>query len=464
MSFYGALSLVFWLVFTGSSLLMTRGWKKTALFRPGAIIWEGLEEDSQKATDSLTFSPAGEGSGWLRMGEAQYTGGWKAVLVKAGSPGGEKEGAAAPEKVSVAVRGMTGDREIRDVVSFELLPMPLLESDREEVEFSEGSEDPAEIKVFIKNPGTDQWEFEAGFDTGRDVIADVAVRPEGKASALLTLNRAGAETGPGPVGYRRSVLRVTARQRDLALEKELNVLLAAEGIEIAHRTYPDRQFRLPADGRALPALIGVYAPGMGEKFSRTFRLGLETTDITPGSRAWEEEVRRTEEFIGRFIPVENRPDFMRILETRKHTLGVDGLFEVRRRIWSAAQDIMLARGKSYEIEAEWQEYYLSIANWTKWLGDQAFAISRSGGDGGIDSGSGDSGGGKTGGRDAPGGGSDMGSAEGRTGDAGENRGKESRDSREKWEQDARERREKWEKEAGDRREQWRRDAEDRRKK
>ncbi len=58
---------------------------------------------------------------------------------------------------------------------------------------------------------------------------------------------------------------------------------------------------VPADGRALPALIGVYAPGMGEKFSRTFRLGLETTDITPGSRAWEEEVRRTEEFIGRFI-------------------------------------------------------------------------------------------------------------------------------------------------------------------
>jgi hypothetical protein len=106
---------------------------------------------------------------------------------------------------------------------------------------SEGSEDPAEIKVFIKNPGTDQWEFEAGFDTGRDVIADVAVRPEGKASALLTLTRAGAETGPGPVGYRRSVLRVTARQRDLALEKELNVLLVVEGIEIAHRTYPDAQ-------------------------------------------------------------------------------------------------------------------------------------------------------------------------------------------------------------------------------
>lgn len=39
MTGYSMLSLLFWLLFTFSSALMLRGWKKTALYRPGAILW-----------------------------------------------------------------------------------------------------------------------------------------------------------------------------------------------------------------------------------------------------------------------------------------------------------------------------------------------------------------------------------------------------------------------------------------
>lgn len=39
MTVYSLLALLFWLLFTASSVIMLRGWKKTALFRPGSVIW-----------------------------------------------------------------------------------------------------------------------------------------------------------------------------------------------------------------------------------------------------------------------------------------------------------------------------------------------------------------------------------------------------------------------------------------
>lgn len=427
---------------------------KDGIWLYAAVVMEGdaSEEDRQKANDSLVFSPAGDLPGWVRLGEPQYTGGWKAVFIQAEGQGTAAGGPAPPGKVSVAVRGRAGDQEIGKVVYFDLLSVPVLQADREQVVFSEDSAGPVEVKAYVGNPGPDPWEFQVEFDPGRELFAGAEVRQVGPASAVITLARAAAEGDSGTAGYRRSVLRVSASQKSQSLEKEIAVLLAVEGIEIDHHTYPDRQFRLPgdgkstveidfavlrrdgsgelvsdaemvknlvfedrsrdtqainairagelkitfdrlrrlntvygvytfrlgrevpADGRVLPAVIRVHAAGEAEKFSRTFQLGIETTDMSPGSKVWEEEVRRTEEFIARFTPESGRDHFRRILDTRKHTLGVDGLYELRRRIWSAAQDIMLAQGKSYEIEAEWQEYYLNILNWTKWVGDQAFSI------------------------------------------------------------------------------------------
>jgi len=418
---------------------------------------EDGEGDLPKANDSLSFSPAGEGADWVLLGDPQYTGGWRAVYVQAAKPGaanGSGSTAPAPDRVTVVVTGSVPDGELRAGISFELLPVPTLEADPEKAEFLPGSDHPVDIKVFVINSGGERWDFEAELDHSQVLMADTTVRQEGPASAVVTLTLSGAqaETGLGQAGYRRNTLRITARQNDVELHRDVSALLAVEGLEIEHRTYPDRQFRLagdgkstveidfavfrrdgsgelvsdmeavkgisfedssednearnairlgeldiafdrvrrlntpygvytfrlrrevPKDGSVLPARIRAYVPELGDQFSRTFSLGIETTDMGPGSRAWEEELKRTEDFIQRFVPEGYRPNFLKILDSRKHTLGVDGLYRLRRQIWTVAQDLILAQGKSYEAEASWQDYYLEIVNWTKWLGDQAFSI------------------------------------------------------------------------------------------
>lgn len=426
------------------------------LYASVAADGEADEGSLQKANESLSFRPSGEGAGWVLLGDPQYTGGWKAVYVQAAGPhsAGVSGAGHAPPGVTVAITGIAPEGELRAEKYFELLPVPDLEAHPERAEFIPGQYGPVDIKVSVSNPGAESWDFLAEPDQSQGLVAEASVRQQGPASAIisLTLSGAQADTGPGQAGFRRGTLRVTARQNDIELQKDVSLLLAVEGIEIEHRTYPDRQFRLPADGkstveidfavlrrdgsgdltsdpesvkniafeecsgdgevrnaikagglaiafdrvrrlntpygvytfrigrevpadgRVLPARIRAYVPGLGEEFSRTFDLGIETTDMSPGSRAWEEELQRTEEFIERFTPEGYKPNFRKILNDRKHTLGVDGLYKLRRQIWNAAQDIMLARGKSYEAEAAWQDHYIDVANWVKWLGDQSFSI------------------------------------------------------------------------------------------
>lgn len=166
-------------------------------------------------------------------------------------------------------------------------------------------------------------------------------------------------------------------------EKTRNALMAADLQVAFDRIRPSNTpsgvykiktgLSIPADGQALPVKLQFTAPGLeGEEYSAILNLGLKTIDIGPGSQAWEEEYRKTLKFINDVAPGSVKNRFLDMLETRKYTFGADGLYKFRHQIWNACQDIMLAEAKSYEAEAAWQDYYLEILNWTKWLGDQCF--------------------------------------------------------------------------------------------
>jgi len=132
---------------------------------------------------------------------------------------------------------------------------------------------------------------------------------------------------------------------------------------------------IPADGQALPVRLQFTVPDLeGEEYTAILNLGLKTIDMGPGSQAWEEEYQKTLKFINDVAPGSVKDRFLDMLEARKYTFGAEGLYKFRHQVWNACQDIMLAEAKSYEAEAAWQDYYLEILNWTKWLGDQCFGI------------------------------------------------------------------------------------------
>jgi len=134
------------------------------------------------------------------------------------------------------------------------------------------------------------------------------------------------------------------------------------------------QREIPWDGRTVPVDYRItYTGAKDEDFTAIFTVGLLTTQNGPGGKDWQMELSRCQEVINRFVPLPYRPKLQAMLDSRKLTLGAEGLAELRHRLWSAAVELTLGEGgKGYEDEARWANYITETLEWSEWAGDMAF--------------------------------------------------------------------------------------------
>ncbi|RJR31726.1 MAG: tetratricopeptide repeat protein [Desulfobacteraceae bacterium] len=131
---------------------------------------------------------------------------------------------------------------------------------------------------------------------------------------------------------------------------------------------------VPGDGRVIRGDFRVRYPGRDEEnFTAIVTLGFATTSSGPGGKAWQEELKRCQEIIDKFVPATYRPKLQAILESRKMTLGAEGLHALREKIWRSAVELTLGEGgQGYENEAAWADRITVALEWTEWAGDMAF--------------------------------------------------------------------------------------------
>lgn len=134
--------------------------------------------------------------------------------------------------------------------------------------------------------------------------------------------------------------------------------------------------KIPGKTDRLPIAAWVSIPGRDrDVWGYDLRLTLDTPPSAPGSKAWQEEYDRARKIIEEFTPWRYRKDLMDILERRGKTLGAEGLYELRRRIWFVSADLILAEGaEGYKAEEAWANRIYVVLDWAQWAGDIAFGV------------------------------------------------------------------------------------------
>ena len=130
---------------------------------------------------------------------------------------------------------------------------------------------------------------------------------------------------------------------------------------------------VPGKGEVRPVRYLVTAPGLDpDKFWCEIKLGLETEAVEPDSPEWQAEYHRAEDIIRRLMPASYYATWMQTLQTRSKFLGVEGMAELRKRIWINATELVLAQGaEGYTAEANWADGIVKSLEIAELAGDIA---------------------------------------------------------------------------------------------
>lgn len=111
-----------------------------------------------------------------------------------------------------------------------------------------------------------------------------------------------------------------------------------------------------------------------EAFEQILKVRVRTFGIGKEFPEWVEAYEQCKHIINNYVPIgEPRNKLNDLLEQRKHTLGAEGLTELRNRIWKIAQDLILAEGaEGYKSMEVWANRITVTLEWTEWAGDLAF--------------------------------------------------------------------------------------------
>ena len=111
-----------------------------------------------------------------------------------------------------------------------------------------------------------------------------------------------------------------------------------------------------------------------EQFQLELQLKVKTFGIGTEFPDWVEAYNNCRKVILDLVPSGNTQSRLYdLLETRKYTLGAEGLNELRKRIWKIAYNLILAEGaEGYKAEEKWANYITVTLEWTEWAGDLAF--------------------------------------------------------------------------------------------
>ncbi len=111
-----------------------------------------------------------------------------------------------------------------------------------------------------------------------------------------------------------------------------------------------------------------------EQFQQEFQLKVRTYGIGSEFPDWVEAYNRCKIVIHEYVPPgDARNKLADLLESRKFTLGAEGLNELRKRLWKVAYNLILAEGdKGYQSQERWANAITITLEWTEWAGDLAF--------------------------------------------------------------------------------------------
>lgn len=211
---------------------------------------------------------------------------------------------------------------------------------------ADGSARPTEVdvRVFVRDPSSGV--VRADVDLARAVVFEVA----GEAA---TPGRAGLLAG----GFSAEAIGV----------RPANVPSATFALAIERA--------LPTGGEALHATVRASAPGLeGERSAALVPLRLIGVDTDPYSPAWATELERCRHVIDDYVPSEYRARLHALLDQRARTMGAEGLYAMRHRLWSFAHDQLVREAHEHLDAAWWAEQVEGTLDWVSWCGDIALGV------------------------------------------------------------------------------------------
>ncbi|MCB0474452.1 MAG: hypothetical protein KDC69_02190 [Flavobacteriaceae bacterium] len=144
-----------------------------------------------------------------------------------------------------------------------------------------------------------------------------------------------------------------------------------------YRLTTDRD--IPGTGEVFPIKYKVKAPVENtlkpEIFELVLTINVKTYGIGQEFPDWVKAYEECKYILNNYVPKgEPYNKLNHLLETRKMTLGAEGLTELRNRMWKVASQLILAKGaEGYESEAAWANAITVTLEWTEWAGDIAFS-------------------------------------------------------------------------------------------
>lgn len=295
-----------------------------------------------------------EGSRAIASADIAPTGPTSATLTLT-EDGGENLDPARPQTASTLIVVATADGydELRRHVDV-IVTQEGLFIDRTKVDPSTGAFPLAadgtarstsiDLRVFVRDPATG------------DIAPDIGL------AQTATLEIGGQEGTSGHAGLRAAGLSV-----EPAGVRQLNIPSATFDVSLERK--------LPTAGESVPAALLASIPGYdADRFSALVPLRLVGVDMEPFSATWESERDNCLDIIRNFVPFEHQDRLYALVAERSLTMGAEGLFHMRKQIWSFAHDQIMKEKHEHLDAAWWNQQIEDTLDWVSWCGDIALGV------------------------------------------------------------------------------------------
>ena len=211
---------------------------------------------------------------------------------------------------------------------------------------ADGSATPLDIdlRVFVRD------------ETTGEIAPDISL------AQTAVLEPAGGESSAGHVGLKAGGLSVTP-------------------VGVRPANVPSATFRaaiereLPTGPDPVSAALRASIPGRDEtRFAALVPVRLLGVNMEPFSQAWEIERDNCLTIIGTFVPAEHRERLYTLVNERSLTMGAEGLFLMRKQLWSFAHDQLMQEKHEHLDAAWWYEQIENTLEWVSWCGDIALGV------------------------------------------------------------------------------------------
>jgi hypothetical protein len=211
---------------------------------------------------------------------------------------------------------------------------------------ADGSATPVDIdlRVFVRDEATGE------------------IAPDISLAQTAVLEPGGGEGTAGHAGLRAGLLGVTP-----AGVRPANVPSATFRVAIERE--------LPTGPEPLSATLRASVPGRDEtRFAALVPVRLLGVNTEPFSDAWQIELDGCRNVIGTFVPAEHRERLFALVNERSLTMGAEGLFQMRKTLWSFAHDQLMLEKHEHLDAAWWNEQIEGTLDWISWCGDIALGV------------------------------------------------------------------------------------------